>query len=52
VYKLLCLFSQNNYVENLSVDDYAVKSFDILAISLSDLRNYFDGLTKIFFRSS
>jgi len=37
-----------NYVEHLSVNDNAVKSFDILAISLCVLHNYFDGSTKLF----
>jgi len=38
---------RNNYVERLSIDD-AAKSFDVLAISLSLLRNYFDNPTKLF----
>jgi len=46
--KIILLDHQNNYVENLSVDDYAVKSFDTLATSLSALQNYFDGPTKLF----
>jgi len=36
-------------VECLSVaDDNAAKSFNILAISLNILSNYFDGPTKLF----
>jgi len=31
--------------------DNAAKSFDILAISLNILYNYFDSLTKLFFWS-
>jgi len=41
----------NNYVERLSVDDNAAKSFNILATSLGVLHNYFDGSNKIIFRS-
>jgi len=35
---------------SLSVDDNAVKSFNVLATSLSVLHNYFDGPNKIIFR--
>jgi len=45
------LDQKNNYVQRLSVDDNAEKSFNILAISLSTLHNYFDGPNKIIFRS-
>jgi len=45
------LTRQNNYVKHLSIDDNAVKSFNILAISLSVLHNYFDSSSKIIFRS-
>jgi len=42
---------QNNYVERLSIDDNGVKSFNVLATSLSVLHNYFDGPNKIIFKS-
>jgi len=42
------LLDQDNYVECLSIDDNAAKSFDILATSLSVSHNYFDSLTKLF----
>jgi len=32
---------QNNYIENLNMIINAAKNFDILAISLSVLHNYF-----------
>jgi len=38
----------NNYKKRLSVDDNAAKSFNILAISLNVLHNYFDSLIKLF----
>jgi len=41
---------QNNYVERLNINNNA-KSFNILAISLSVLHNYFDGPNNIIFRS-
>jgi len=44
--------SKNNYAERLNVDDKVAKSFDILAIRLDVLHNYFDGPTKIIFRSA
>jgi len=51
--------SENNFlgssklctIERLWVDNSAVKSFNILAISLNVLYNYFNGSTKIIFRS-
>jgi len=42
---------QNIYVERLSIDDNAAKSFNILAISLSVLHNYFNGPNKIILKS-
>jgi len=45
------LLNQNNYVERLSVDNNAAKNFNILAISLNVLHNYFDDSNKIIFRS-
>jgi len=48
--KIILLDNQNNYVECLNVDDKA-KSFNILAINLNVINNYFDGLDKIIFRS-
>jgi len=41
---------QNNYIECLNVDDNAAKSFNIIAIRLNDLHNYFDGPNRIIFR--
>jgi len=38
-------------VEYLSVDDNAATSFNILAINLSILHNYFDDPNKIIFKS-
>jgi len=49
--KVILLDHQNNYVERLSIDDNAEKSFNILAISLNILHNYFDGPNKIIVRS-
>jgi len=49
--KIILLNHQNNYVERLSVDDDAAKSFNILATSLSVVHNYFDGPNNIIFRS-
>jgi len=40
----------NNYVERSSVNDNAAKNFNILAIGLSVLHNYFDDSNKIIFR--
>jgi len=40
---------QNNYVERLSINDNAAKSFNILAINLSVLHNYSDSPNKIIF---
>jgi len=48
--KIILLDYQNNYLKYLSVNDNAAKSFNILAISLSVLHNYFD-LNEIIFRS-
>jgi len=45
--KIILLDYQNNYVERSSIMGNAVKSFDILAIDLSILHNYFDGLIKL-----
>jgi len=42
---------QNNYIKHLSINDNVVKLFNILAISLSVLHNYFDGPNKIIFTS-
>jgi len=38
---------QNNHVENSNTMSNSVKNFDILAISLNILHNYFDSLTKL-----
>jgi len=46
--KIILLGYQNYYVGHSSVMSSAAKSFDILAISLSILHNYFDDLTKLF----
>jgi len=46
--KIILLNHQNNFVGILKILNNAAESFDILAISLSVLRNYFDGLTKLF----
>jgi len=46
--KITLLDHRNNYVGNSSMMSNAAKSFDIPAISLSVLHNYFDGLTKLF----
>jgi len=40
---------QNNFVEILKTMKNAAKSFDILAISLSVLYNYFVSSTKLLF---
>jgi len=45
---MILLDYQNNYVGRLSNWWQCCKSFDILAISLSVLYNYFDSLTKLF----
>jgi len=48
---MFLLDCQINYVEYSSIMNSAVKNFDILATSLNMLRNYFDDLNKIIFRS-
>jgi len=40
---------QNNFVRTLKITSNIAKNFDILAISLSVLHNYFDSSTKLFF---
>jgi len=42
---------QNNFVEILKITNNAAKNFDILAINLSVLHNYFHGSTKLLFLS-
>jgi len=37
----ILLDHQNNYIEHLSIDDNAAKYFNILAISLNVLHNYY-----------
>jgi len=44
---ILC--HQNNFVEALNIISNTAKNFDIPAINLSNLRNYFDSSTKLFF---
>jgi len=44
--KIILLDHQNNYVGAQAMMNNSVKSFDILAISLSVLHNYFDSLTN------
>jgi len=44
------IIHQNNYVKRLNVDDKAAKSFNIVAINLNVLHNYFDDPNKIIFR--
>jgi len=39
---------QNNYVENSNTIAILQKNFDILAISLNVLHNFFDNLTRLF----
>jgi len=46
--KIILLVYQNNFVEILKIMSNAAKNFDILATSLSVLRNYFDNSTKLF----
>jgi len=47
--KIILLKHQNNYVGNSStMSKYVAKSFDILATSLSVLRNYFDNSIILF----
>jgi len=40
---------RSNYVKRLNVDDKAAKNFNILAINLNVLNNYFDGSNEIIF---
>jgi len=47
--KIILLGHQNNFVGILKIMSNAAKNFDILAISLSVLHNYFDSSTKLFF---
>jgi len=42
---------KNNFVEILKIMSNVAKNFDVLAISLSVLCNYFDSLTKLLFCS-
>ena len=46
--RIILLDHQNNYIGRSSIMNYTAKSFDILAISLSVLHNYFNGLAKLF----
>jgi len=50
---MIFLNHQNNYVEHLSIGDNATKNFNVLAVSLSVLYNYFesDSPNKIIFIS-
>jgi len=51
--KIILFEHQNNYMKLYrSVDDNAGKNFNILAISLNILFNYFDGPNKIIFTST
>jgi len=45
--KIILLVYPNNYIERSSSMNNNAKNFDILAINLSVLHNYF-GLTKLF----
>jgi len=47
--KIILLDHQNNFVRILKIMNNIAKSFDILAISLSVLHNYFDNSTKLLF---
>jgi len=47
--KIILLDHQNNFVRILKAMNNIAKSFDILAISLSVLHNYFDSSNKITF---
>jgi len=44
----IILLGYQNYYGHSSIMSSAAKSFDILAISLNILHNYFDDLTKLF----
>jgi len=43
----ILLDHQNNYVKRLCIYDTAAKRFNIPAINLNVLHNYFDGPTKL-----
>ena len=45
--KIILLGHQNDYTRNSGMSN-AVKSFDIVTTSLSDLHNYFNSLTNLF----
>jgi len=47
--KIILLNHQNNFVGTLKITSNAAKNFDILAISLSVVHNYFDNSTKLLF---
>jgi len=47
--KIILSDHQNNFVEILKIMNDAAKKFDILAIGLSVLHNYFDSSTKLLF---
>jgi len=47
----IILLNHQNFVGILKVMSNAAKKFDFPATSLSVLQNYFDGSTKLFFRS-
>jgi len=47
--KIILLNHQNNFVEVLKIMSNVAKNFDILAISLSVLHNYFDSSAKLSF---
>jgi len=49
--EIILLNHQNNYVERLSINDYAAESFNIPAISLNVLHDYSDGSNTIISRS-
>jgi len=51
-YRKIILLDQNNYVESLSVDNNAAKSFNIRATSLNVLHDYFDDPNKFIFSVS
>jgi len=47
--KIISLNHQNIFVDILKIVSNAAKNFDIVATSLSVVRNYFDDSTKLFF---
>jgi len=47
--KIILLDHQNNFVGALKIMSNAAKKFDILAINLIVLHNYFDSSTKLLF---